>query len=52
MKNFGKVLSKTFEKGLSRNFGKVPSNDGYGAPYPNTPSRGVTRDLIKRGVAL
>lgn len=26
-----------------KNFGKVLSNDGYGAPYPNTPSRGVTR---------
>ncbi len=23
------------------------SNDGYGVPYPNTPSRGVTRDVIK-----
>ena len=51
MKNFEKVLSKTFEKGLS--------NDGYGAPYPDTPSRGVTREgyaqhtlyRIKRGVA-
>jgi len=31
-----KGLSKTFEKGLS--------NDGYGKPYPNTPSRGVTRE--------
>ncbi len=31
-----KVLSKTFEK--------VLSNDGYGEPYPNTPSRGVTRE--------
>jgi hypothetical protein len=39
MKNFMKVLSKTFEKGLS--------NDGYGTPYPDTPSRGVTRDVIK-----
>jgi hypothetical protein len=36
MKNFKKVLSKTFKKGLS--------NDGYGTPYPNTPSRGVSRD--------
>ncbi len=36
MKNFEKVLSKTFKKGLS--------NDGYGAPYPDTPSRGVTRE--------
>ncbi len=52
MKNFEKVLSKTFEKGLS--------NDGYGTPYPDTPSRGVTREgyashtlyRIKRGVAL
>ncbi len=46
MKNFRKVLSKTFKKGLS--------NDGYGAPYPDTSSRsqsvsktGVTRDVIK-----
>ncbi len=23
------------------------SNDGYGAPYPDTPSRCVTRDVIK-----
>ncbi len=59
MKNFRKVLSKTFEKGLS--------NDGYGTPYPDTLSRsqsvsktGVTREgyashtlyRIKRGVAL
>ena len=63
MKNFKKVLSKTFEKGLSKRFetfSKVEgyakhtptpdkarcrfSNDGYGAPYPNTPSRGVTRE--------
>ncbi len=78
MKNFKKVLSKTFEKGLSKRFetfSKVEgyakhtptlrkpkfrfSNDGYGAPYPDTPSRGVTREgyakhtlyLIKRGVA-
>ncbi len=54
---------KTFKKGLSKNFMKVLSNegyakhtptlrkpkfrfsnDGYGAPYPNTPSRGVTRE--------
>ncbi|MBU4373084.1 MAG: hypothetical protein KJ714_01315 [Euryarchaeota archaeon] len=46
---------KTFEKGLS-NEGYAThtptlrkpkyrlSNDGYGAPYPNTPSRGVTRE--------
>jgi hypothetical protein len=57
---------KNFRKVLSRNFGKVPSNEGYalhnptqrepmfrfsnegyGAPYPDTPSRGVTRDAIK-----
>ena len=63
MKNFKKVLSKTFEKGLSKRFetfSKVEgyakhtptphkarcrfSNDGYGAPYPNTLSRGVTRE--------
>ncbi len=70
---------KNFEKGLSKNFKKVLSNegyakhtptlrkpkfrfsnDGYGAPYPDTPSRGVTREgyakhtlyRIKRGVAL
>ncbi|MDP2767287.1 MAG: hypothetical protein Q8O41_07550 [Candidatus Methanoperedens sp.] len=80
MKNFKKVLSKTFEKGLSKTVAPlyfadtyahrhtwIPhkarcrfSNDGYGTPYPNTPSRGVTREgyakytlyLIKRGVAL
>ncbi len=63
MKNFEKVLSKTFKKGLSKRFetfSKVEgyakhtptlrkpkfrfSNDGYGAPYPDTPSRGVTRE--------
>ncbi len=57
---------KNFKKGLSRNFGKVPSNagyakhtptphkarcrfsnGGYGVPYPDTPSRCVTRDVIK-----
>ncbi len=38
---------KNFRKGLSKNFRKVLSNDGYGAPYPDTPSRGVTRDVIK-----
>ncbi len=30
-----------------KNFMKVLSDDGYGAPYPDTPSRGVTRDVIK-----
>ncbi len=54
---------KNFRKGLSKNFKKVLSNegyakhtptlrkpkfrfstDGYGVPYPNTPSRGVTRE--------
>ncbi len=54
-KNFEKVLSKRFET-----FSKVKeyakhtptlrkpkfrfSNDGYGTPYPDTPSRGVTRE--------
>ncbi len=67
MKNFRKVLSKTFKKGLSKTVAPlyfadtyahrhtwIPhkarcrfSNDGYGAPYPDTPSRGVTRDVIK-----
>jgi hypothetical protein len=35
MKNFMKVPSKTFKKGLS--------NDGYD---PDTPSRGVTREGV------
>ncbi len=30
-----------------KNFKKVLSNDGYGAPYPDTSSRDVTRDIIK-----
>ncbi len=57
---------KNFEIGLSKNFKKVLSNegyakhtptlrkpkfrfsnDGYGTPYPDTPSRGVTRDVLK-----
>ncbi len=58
MKNFRKGLSKNFKKVLSNEgYAKhTPtlrkpkfrfSNDGYGVPYPNTPSRGVTRDVIK-----
>ncbi len=57
MKNFRKVLSKTFEKVLSNEgYAKhTPtlrkpkfrfSNDGYGAPYPDTPSRGVNREEV------
>jgi len=30
-----------------KNFRKVLSDDGYGAPYPDTSSRDVTRDVIK-----
>jgi len=39
---------------VNRSFGLrgYRTNDGYGAPYPDTPSRGVTRDRIKRGVAF
>jgi hypothetical protein len=55
MKNFMKVLSKTFKKVLSNEgYAKhTPtlrkpkfrfSNDGYGTPYPDTHTRGVTRE--------
>ena len=57
MKNFKKVLSRNFGK-VPSNAGyalhtptqREPmfrfSNDGYGTPYPNTPSRGVTREGV------
>ncbi len=59
MKNFKKVLSKTvaplyFADTYAHRHTWILrkpkfrfSNDGYGAPYPDTPSRGVTRDVIK-----
>ncbi|MFA4934844.1 MAG: hypothetical protein WC568_03315, partial [Candidatus Methanoperedens sp.] len=59
MKNFKKVLSKTiaplyFADTYAHRHTWIPdkarcrfSNDGYGVPYPNTPSRGVTRDVLK-----
>ncbi len=60
MKNFRKVLSKTFEKGLSKRFETFSKDNTYASAYVDTPSRGVTREgdashtlyLIKRGVAL
>ena len=36
LKNSELVRTENFRKGLS--------NDGYGTPYPDTPSRGVSRD--------
>ena len=58
-RNFGKVPSKTvaplyFADTYAHRHTWIQrepmfrfSNDGYGAPYPDTPSRGVTRDVIK-----
>ncbi len=43
MKNFKKVLSKTFEKGLSKRFETFSKVEGYAKH---------TLYLIKRGVAL
>jgi len=44
LKNSELVRTENFRKGLSKTFKKGLSNDGYGTPYPDTPSRGVSRD--------
>ena len=56
MKNFKKVLSKTVASvytahtygfAIRKTLGKFYQTTGMVEPYPNTPSRGVTRDGIK-----
>ncbi len=60
MKNFKNGLSKTvaplyfadtYGFAIRKPLRMVYQTTGMVEPYPNTPSRGVTRDRIKRGVA-